>query len=146
MDTKIEVLLGQKHRHEFPKVRVTVNDQIQELIIDCDIWVIFDLDLAKDEHITLSIEYYDRTAKDGDPTGKSDTAILIKDIRLNGINDQKFIWEGIFRPIYPKDHPPAPSELYTINYLGFNGVWSLEMTMPLFTWIHQRQSLGWIYD
>ena len=37
-------------------------------------------------------------------------------------------------------------ELTNIDYLGWPGTWTLDFTSPVFTWIHQIQSLGWIYD
>lgn len=32
------------------------------------------------------------------------------------------------------------------TYLGWNGLWVLEFELPIFTWIHKLENLGWIYD
>ena len=147
MDTKVEVLLGQRSFHRFPNVKVMINNsRPQELIIKEDTWVKFNLDLPRDSKLTLTIEHYGKTDQDCVPEKDLDTAVLIKSIRLNGIVDQKFIWQGVFKPNYPEHYEPKTPELYNNDYLGFNGVWTLKMTVPLFTWIHQTLDLGWIYD
>lgn len=146
MDTKIEVLLSQKSFGKYPTCHISCNDQIQSHTIDCPIWVRFTLDLADNDIVTLSIEHYGKTLKDTDVDGNRDTAIIIEDIRINGISDQKFIWAGIYRPAYPAHYDPKVAELTNIPYLGFNGTWKLDIPAPLFTWIHQIQGLGWIYD
>ena len=146
MDTEIKILLGQISFHKFPTVNVTVNDQTQSLAIDSDTWVTFNLDLPPNEHISLTVEYYGKINQDCIPTKNLDTAVIIKDISLNGIIDKKFIWEGVYQPNYPKHYEPKITKLTKIQYLGWNGVWTLEITAPLFTWIHKTLDLGWIYD
>jgi hypothetical protein len=32
------------------------------------------------------------------------------------------------------------------TYLSWNGKWTLTFDVPVFTWIHRVQNLGWIYD
>jgi len=145
MNTKIQILLGQVHAHQHPTVRVSVDDHTQNLTIDCDTWVTFDLNLPKDKQLTLAVEYYGKTIQDCIPEKNLDTAILIKDIRLNGISNEKFIWNGIYRPVYPDYYEPKTAELYNITYLGFNGVWSLELTVPLYAWMHKTLGFGWTY-
>jgi hypothetical protein len=29
--------------------------------------------------------------------------------------------------------------------MGWNGRWELNFRVPIFTWIHQLENLGWIY-
>jgi hypothetical protein len=96
----------------------------------------------------LSIEILDKDDKD--PI----QAVKIQKLSLNNITDPKFIWMGTYRPRYPepwfsqqlalKQTPKL--EIKNTDYLGWNGVWILEFTTPIFTWIHQVQGLGWIYD
>jgi hypothetical protein len=79
------------------------------------------------------------------------TAVIVKQLSFFGISDPKFIWQAQYRPEYPEpwfgQQCPSPPEIVTnANYLGWNGVWSLEFGVPVFTWIHQIQNLGWIYD
>jgi hypothetical protein len=79
------------------------------------------------------------------------TAVIIKDVSFFGIHDPKFAWAGKYQPQYPE--PWASNQPNKLNevlcphtYLGWNGIWSLEFEVPVFTWIHRVQNLGWIYD
>lgn len=31
------------------------------------------------------------------------------------------------------------------SYLGWNGMWKFQFEIPIFTWIHKLEGLGWIY-
>ena len=90
--------------------------------------------------------------------GKSDLdpiqSVTILDLTLGKIKSQRFLWQGVYRPRYPEpwaaqqkvlgmDLPPL---LHNIDHLGWNGTWRLDLTVPIFTWIHQVEGLGWIYD
>lgn len=101
-------------------------------------------DLTPGTHI-LEIEH-----KNKDPDDP-DTALVIKSITFNDITSDKFVWAGVYTPDYPlswyNEQPvKPPQELTYSNYLGWNGVWRLEFTAPIFTWIHGVEGLGWIYD
>lgn len=111
-------------------------------VIDANISV--ELDAGKH---TLEVEHLNKQATD------SITAVVIKRITFNDITSDKVLWAGIYYPSYPE---PWASEqrqlgnsladcLPTTNYLGWNGVWRLEFTAPIFTWIHEVEGLGWIY-
>lgn len=104
-------------------------------------------ELALGPHI-ISVEHLDKD--DLDPS----TALRIDRVTINGITDPRFIWEATYQPCYPQlwfgqqtalgDQPK--SQLKNTDYLGWNGIWRLEFTVPAFTWIHRIQNLGWIYD
>jgi hypothetical protein len=81
-------------------------------------------------------------------------ALKIVDLTINGVCDPRFVWAGEYTPNYPepwfseqiaKGHSPSTS-LSNTDYLGWNGTWCLRFGSPMFTWIHQTQNLGWIYD
>lgn len=103
--------------------------------------------LEKGDH-ALAIEMYDKPDLDGDQ------GLEISDLRLGGIYDRSFVWQGVYCPRYPEPwasqqrelgidlHP----ELRNTDYLGWNGIWRLAFTAPIFTWIHRIENLGWIYD
>lgn len=96
----------------------------------------------------LTITYYDKVQDN------INQAIAIRQIDLNGVEDKRFIWRGIYRPEYPEPWASQQraqgitlsDELTNTDYLGWNGVWNLQFSSPVFTWIHQIQGLGWIYD
>ena len=78
------------------------------------------------------------------------TAVIIDQIEFFGIQDPKFIWHGQYRPEYPEpwfsqQQPPPPPILTNITHLGWNGVWQLDFDVPVFSWIHRVQNLGWVY-
>ena len=91
----------------------------------------------------LLVEHVNKAADD------STTAIIIDSVSFFGIRDPKFAWAGVYRPNYPEpwasERTNLAGELKAHNYLGWNGCWSLTFGVPVFTWIHQTQNLGWIY-
>lgn len=99
----------------------------------------------------LEICFYGKTDSDTDINTGKDKAVVIKDIEFFGITSPRFVWSGIYRPVYPTNwasqqtHVP-PATLTNLDYLGWNGTWCLEFEAPIFTWIHQIENLGWLYD
>jgi hypothetical protein len=103
--------------------------------------------LTKDIHL-LEIELY------GKPDLDPHQSLTITDLCFGHTRSQKCVWQGIYNPHYPE--PWASQQrskgvvlepkLYHTNHLGWNGIWRLEFAVPIFTWIHQVENLGWIYD
>ena len=120
-----------------PLCKITVGDQQRDIKIlqQCHI----KLKVQGLGPLQLAIEHHSK--RDLDPT----TALIIEEIKFDTITSPRFVWEGIYRPNYPK-HMTGASELKYHNYLGWNGVWSLDFTLPIYTWIHKIEDLGWIYD
>jgi hypothetical protein len=94
--------------------------------------------------LKISIELVDKS--DSDP----DTAVIIDAVRLNGIASPKFAWAGIYYPRYPEPWASEQADLAQVipgqTHLGWNGRWQLDITVPVFTWCHQKMSLGWIFE
>ncbi len=92
--------------------------------------------------------------KNTDTIGQKDKAIKIDKIVFNGIESKKFIWQGIYHPVYPEpwasQQKKIGNELNSVinpaTYLGWNGQWTLTYSAPIFTWIHKIENHGWIYD
>jgi hypothetical protein len=85
------------------------------------------------------------------PDNDQHMAVIIDKVEFFGISDPRFIWAGIYTPNYPEpwysqqiEKPPT----YHLqqNYLGWNGTWRLDFSIPVFTWMHRVQNLGWIYQ
>lgn len=100
----------------------------------------FDLEFDSQDRCSLKIEHSKKA--DNDPT----TAVIIKQISFFGITNPKFIWAGIYYPDYPEYYADKTPALPGQGYLGWNGVYRLEFSVPVFTWIHQVQNLGWLYQ
>lgn len=93
----------------------------------------------------LEIELYNKP--DLDPG----MAVIVDSVEFFGISDPKFVWHGVYRPTYPEpwysQQCPTPEAVLTgSNYIGWNGSWRLNFDVPVFTWMHQVQNLGWIYQ
>ena len=92
----------------------------------------------------LSVRHFGKNNQD------PNTAVIVKDVGFFGISDPKFVWQGRYCPEYPEpwlsQQWPRPKHTLTnVDYLGWNGTWTLQFTAPVFTWIHQVQNLGWIH-
>lgn len=135
---------------EYPvKMRVTL-EPVGEPWVDVDVegWgriqrltepTDFDFEFDAQDRCCLKIEHFKKA--DNDP----DTAVIIKQISFFDIADPKFIWAGAYYPDYPEHYPDKTSPLLGHGYLGWNGVYRLEFSVPVFTWIHQTLNMGWIY-
>ena len=100
----------------------------------------------------ISLEMINK--KDTDTVGDLDRAVIIRSVAFNGIGSDRLLWQGRYYPHYPPlwasqqrqaGHEPAVC-LPAHTYIGWNGVWILDFHVPVFTWIHQVEGLGWIYD
>jgi len=76
----------------------------------------------------------------------SNTAVIVKEISFFGISDPQFVWAGVYTPNYPEHYFNKISPLPGQGYLGWNGVYVLEFSVPVFTWMHQKLNLGWLYQ
>ena len=99
----------------------------------------------------IIIEFLNK--KNTDTVDGKDKAILIDKIVFNGIESKKFVWQGTYHPIYPEPWATQQKNLgknlnsviTPATYLGWNGVWKLTYSAPIFTWIHKVENHGWIH-
>jgi hypothetical protein len=137
-----------------PTVRVSFGDQVKDLSLDRDTVVSFATEASHGDILKLTVEHYGKTVTDCKPNDNLDTAVVIDRININGINCERFVWQGLYTPNYEKSYVEEQHKngielapvLQYCKYLGWNGVWALEFTAPAFTWIHRIENLGWIYD
>jgi len=99
----------------------------------------FDFDFVTCDHALIKVHHVDKL--DSDP----DTAVEIVSVSFFGITDPQFAWAGVYTPEYPP-HWTGPKELPGQTYLGWNGVWQLKFSVPVFSWMHQKLNLGWLYQ
>ena len=142
---KLAVSLSPIIGHLSPEVRVSIPGQAIQTLLHCT--KKFELEF------TGTTGWLEIQMVNKEPTDQH-TAIIIDKIEFFGIHDPKFVWQGQYRPEYPE---PWASEqkstgivldsvLSNVTHLGWNGAWRLEFGIPVFTWIHQIQNLGWIHD
>jgi hypothetical protein len=126
-----------------PDVKIQVGEQVVHAQLDTVFTFKFDKALAAGP-LKITVEMLNKSDTDGT------TAVIIKDVVLNSITDQKIAWSGVYYPKYPERWASTQSNLkqsiVAATYLGWNGVWELDTTVPVFTWIHQTRGLGWIFD
>jgi hypothetical protein len=87
------------------------------------------------------------------PEKQDQEAVIVESVSFFGIEDPKFAWAGIYEPKYPEPWATQQlsqgvvlkPQLCPHTYLGWPGKWTLTFDVPVFTWIHQTQNLGWIY-
>lgn len=79
-----------------------------------------------------------------------DMAVEIQSVEFEGMKLDRFKWASRYYPIYPEpwasqQTDPLPEFQNSATYMGWNGRWELNFEVPIFTWIHQLENLGWIY-
>ena len=79
-----------------------------------------------------------------------DMAVEIESVTFEGMTLDRFKWSNKYYPNYPEpwaseQTTPLPKYHASSTYLGWNGRWELEFEIPIFTWIHQIEHMGWIY-
>lgn len=99
----------------------------------------FKFDFVAHDRATVNVHHVDKL--DSDP----DTAVEIVSVSFFGITDPQFAWAGVYTPAYPP-HLTGPCRLQGHTYLGWNGIWTLEFSVPVFSWMHQTLNLGWLYQ
>jgi hypothetical protein len=85
------------------------------------------------------VEFLNKLPNDTVPGSNLDKAVVIESVSFFGITDPKFAWAGVYHPV---DQDPLSAH----TYLSWNGTWTLRFDVPVFTWMHQVQDLGWIYQ
>lgn len=122
-----------------PTVLITAGAVVEQASIDKAVIRTYNIDQEAGT-LKISVEMLDKD--DSDPT----TAIIIKSIKFNGIFSPKFLWTGTYYPRYPKHLIDKPKLLPGQTYLSWNGVYKLDVTVPIFTWMHQILELGWVFE
>ena len=146
---KLDIKLKSIWHDNPPEINIGINNDIQQIILSKD--QTFHYEFAADNTSTLTIELLNKTDADTIPDKGLDKAVIIESISFFGISDPKFVWSGEYRPEYPEPWyskqatKPEPL-LKSHTYLSWNGKWTLTIDLPVFTWIHKTQDLGWIYD
>lgn len=138
--------------HEAPLVQIGIGNNLTQ--IDLHEAAVINFDFESNVSCELSVELLNKNDCDSVPDKGLDKAIIIESVSFFGISDPKFAWAGVYEPQYPepwateqrKQGVVLKPQLCPHTYLGWNGKWTLTFSVPVFTWIHRMQDLGWIYD
>ena len=134
-----------------PRIRVGIDNNLTEIVLTESTTINFEFVAVKE--CQLIVELLNKNDADCIPDQDLDKAVVIESVDFFGITDPRFAWAGIYEPVYPEpwaqeqhDHGVAlKRQLYSHTYLSWNGKWTLTFSVPVFTWIHRIQNLGWIY-
>lgn len=157
MDTRLHHLLCQI------LLKPVFHNDPPEIVVSFDSTIIYaghlstDLELTIDQQLPpgkyqLDVEF--KNKNNTDTTASNDKAVIIQQVSFNKIHSKKFAWAGVYQPVYPEpwateqrlNNIELKPQLTAHTYLGWNGKWTLTFSMPIFTWIHQTENLGWIYS
>lgn len=135
-----------------PVVNISINENSSQVILEHEKDFEFCFD-GRDRNF-LEIEFLNKQDSDTVPELGLDKAVSIESVSFFGILDPKFVWLGKYSPRYPEPWAgqqraagvALPTQLTNVTWMGWNGVWRLEFSAPVFTWIHQMQNLGWIHE
>ena len=137
---------------EAPLIKVGLDEKVvYDGFLDTITQYVFDDMLSMGDH-RIWINFLNK--KDSDTQSGKDKAVKVSELSFFSITSPRFVWQGTYEPIYPQgwidqlkaqDLTPQP-RLHHHDYLSWNGTWFLEFSMPIFTWIHNVEYLGWIYD
>lgn len=139
---KLSVTLTPVHHCRPVTVALGINNNLTTTSFEKTTTVNFEF--ASNQSCELMMELVDKQDQE---------AVIVESVSFFGIKDPKFAWAGIYRPVYPEPWASQQrakgiqlaGELSPHTYLGWPGKWTLTFTVPVFTWIHQTQNLGWIY-
>lgn len=146
MDTKFNTLIQIELEPEgqFPKISYGLNIIEHTVELKEKILITIDQDLKIGEHKFI-LNFFNKT------NSNPDLAVKINSVVIEGIYTDRFKWQGKYRPDYPEPWASQQNKkldpvIDAATYLGWNGQWELSFTVPIFTWIHKIENLGWIYD
>jgi len=153
MNTKYKVqtriLLNPRWHSDAPQIRVGCGREIYNYVLYDQRWFDFEFDSDQSQE-TIAVEFLNKLDTDTVLEQNLDKAVIVEAVEFFGITDPQFVWAGEYRPRYPEPWASEQDQLEPVlkhhNYLGWNGKWTLTFDVPVFTWMHKVQNLGWIYS
>ena len=145
---KLDISLTPVWHDTPPEINIGIDNHLEKVVLSES--RVFHYEFLASDTTTLTVELLNKTDSDTVLEQGLDRAVIIESVSFFGISDPKFAWEGIYKPEYPEPWASQQMDLKSLlknhTYLSWNGKWTLTFTIPVFTWIHRVQNLGWIYD
>lgn len=153
MDTVIDICLKPVYWNEVPKIEIRWDSTIL-FQGDLDHHHVKSFSVAGDrgDH-RIIVEFYNK--RDGDTVIDQDLdkAVVVESVSIEGMCFDSFQHAARYWPRYPEAYQHTCEQqgiqlepALQSNYLGWNGVWVLPVSFPIYTWIHETENLGWIYE
>jgi hypothetical protein len=147
----IKLHLKSKHGDKLPLILVKVDNRIifNGGLNNSEIFE-FHGDMDKGNH-SISVELLNK--EDSDSIGENDMVVIIDKISFFGISSNRMLCTSKYVPRYSPSYletllssgDEVKYELDSCNYMGWNGIWSIDFDVPIFSWIHGVENLGWVY-
>lgn len=148
--TEISVLVYPVYHRDPPRVHWGLeNIENYSMTIEQPVWLPITSNLDTGSY-RFYIDFVNKQDGDCVPEKGLDKAIEIREFRFHGFAMQKFLWAGVYTPVYPQpwydqQDPPPPDQHAAATYLGWNGRWHLDFECPVFPWIHRTNNMGWVW-
>jgi hypothetical protein len=127
--------------HKWPEFYIKIDEQLQDhCTLTQTATYNFDVTVDDGDH-TIAVGFVNKDDSDTQVVENqivADKALIVKSVAIEGYALDDFLYRANY---YPAGRAQSHS-----NYLSWNGEWQLEITTPIFTWIHKTQYLGWIYE
>ena len=142
-NTNFSILL-KPHGSTSPKITYKLNNLVLDtIVLDHENRLYFSLDLPQGNN-KFEIIFMNKV------NDTPDMAVEILEVEIEDIVVDRFKWASRYYPLYPEpwasqQTDPLPEFQSSATYMGWNGKWELNFEVPIFTWIHQLENLGWIY-
>lgn len=139
---RMSVTLTPMHHDRPLPVKIGIDQNTTTINLDKTTTINWEFEVRHD--CCLVVEFQDKQDQE---------AVVVESVSFFGIEDPRFAWAGVYEPVYPEpwateQHEQGvvlKSQLCPHTYLGWPGKWTLTFDVPVFTWIHKIQNLGWIY-
>ena len=134
-----------------PRICIGIDNDLSEIVLTESTTINFEFTAVKE--CQLIVELLNKTDADCIPDQDLDKAVVIESVDFFGIADPRFAWAGVYEPVYPEPWAQEQQDQGVVltqqlcphTYLSWNGKWTLTFSVPVFTWIHRIQNLGWLY-
>ncbi len=139
---KLSVTLRPMHHNRVLLVEMGINQNFTTISLNDTTTTNWEFETNTD--CSLTVEFLNNQDQE---------AVVVEAVRFFGIEDPKFAWAGVFEPEYPEPWATQQRsqgvvlnpQLSPHTYLSWPGKWTLTFSVPVFTWIHRTQGLGWMY-
>lgn len=153
MDIDIDIILKPVHWRDHPEIEIRWDDVVLfQGELDHHHVKPFKVSGDVGDHV-LIVEFYNKHDNDTDIEQNLDKAVIIEGVSFENMRFDSFMHQALYYPRYPEAYRRTCEQqnivlepAITSNYLGWNGEWILPVTFPIYTWIHETENLGWIYE
>ena len=147
---RIDLTVRVQYMETVPRVRIAFGSHVMwdDLLPDSGTLTFDTPDMPAGTH-TLSIKLLNKDESELQRFGQ-DMMISIDSVRVQRY-DHEFAIYSEYEPEYPEpwytqqcEAGTEPPRVIHSNYIGWPGEWRLPISLPVYRWIHQRTSQGWL--